>query len=70
MCKVQNCNWFKHWLGLCRHEEIEKLQQKVAETRKTTNEELRDFNDRLNVIIKDENISLTLTNIKKVRGDK
>jgi hypothetical protein len=52
---------------LCRHDEITtELQHKVVETRQKTNEELMDFNAQLNLIIKDEDIRLTLTNINKI----
>jgi len=70
MCEVKNCNPIRHLLRKCEHyKEVEKLQTEIVETRKTTNQELEDFNKRLNLIIKDDNIRVTLSNIKKVTKD-
>jgi hypothetical protein len=67
MCKQPKCNPIRHFFRLCRHDEITtELQHKVVETRQKTNEELMDFNAQLNLIIKDEDIRLTLTNINKI----
>jgi len=67
MCHEKNCNWLRHLLGQCDHyKKINHLQKKIITTRAMTNKELKRFNKELNVLIKDENIHLTLTNIKKV----
>ena len=71
MCNQPKCNPIRHFLGLCKHDQAtHELQLKVVETRKKTNQELREFNEQLNLIIKDENIRVTLSNIKKVTGRK
>jgi hypothetical protein len=67
MCNQPKCNWLKHWLGLCdHHKQVGELQQNIVKTRTLTNKELKQFNRTLNLVIKDENIRVTLTNIKKV----
>lgn len=70
MCQQPKCNPIRHFLGMCdHHKEVEQLQEKIVKTRQTTNKELKRFNKQLNLLIKDENIKVTLTNIKKVVGD-
>lgn len=67
MCQERKCNPIRHFLGLCNHEkQVGQLQQNIVKTRTLTNKELKTFNRTLNLIIKDENIRVTLTNIKKV----
>lgn len=70
MCNQPRCNPIKHWLGMCKHyEQVDDLQKKIVDTRSNTNKELRKFNKQLNLLIKDENIRITLTNIRKVAKD-
>ena len=70
MCHQQRCNWLRHLLGMCKHyEKVDDLQKKIVTTRAMTNKELKAFNRNLNVMIKDENIRVTLTNIKKVSAN-
>jgi hypothetical protein len=67
MCYQPKCNWLRHLLGLCDHyRQVSNLHKQIVDTRSMTNKELKKFNQELNLIIKDENIRLTLTNIKKV----
>lgn len=67
MCQRNNCHWLKHLLGKCDHySKVDRLQKQITHTRKMTNKELRSFNRQLNLIIKDDNIKITLSNIKKV----
>ena len=66
MCQNKDCNPIKHFFGLCKHRsEIDRLQKEVMESKKLTNRELEEFNNRLNLIIKDDNIKVTLSNIKR-----
>lgn len=67
MCNEPKCNWWRHLLGQCNHyKKVGDLQYKIMSTRSMTNRELKRFNRQLNLIIKDENIKVTLTNIRKV----
>ena len=70
MCQQKGCNFITHFLGICSHKksrkELSDIKSSIMETRIKTNKELREFNKQLNLIIKDENIRVTLTNIKKV----
>lgn len=67
MCKEYKHNWFNHLLGRCKHEsKVATLQAQIVETRSVTTEDLEKFNHQLNLLIKDKNIRITLTNIKKV----
>jgi hypothetical protein len=67
MCDERRCNPIRHWLGLCDHyRQVNEIQTKIVHTRAMTNKELKQFNRTLNLVIKDENIKVTLTNIKKV----
>jgi hypothetical protein len=69
MCQEHKHNFINHLLGRCKHQErIQELHQQIAETRQITSDELEEFNQRLNIIIKDENVRITLKNIKKVSG--
>ena len=66
--KIMNkCHLLKHFLGLCKcDDELNSMKEDIIAGRKKTTKELKQFNKELNLIIKDENIRVTLTNIKKV----
>ena len=67
MCRQKDCNWLTHLLGKCEHNrEVDLLQNNIVVTRRDTNKELKEFNKQLNILIKDENIRVTLSKIKKV----
>lgn len=67
MCKRQDCNWFKHLIGICEHnKEADTLKRDIMMGKDEDLETLKKVNRRVSFLIEQDAIDMTVGQLEKI----